>query len=408
MSIGRPLSTALRIILILTAFVTSGVVRAQNHTDPYYVVVGGFAVYENAARFTQHMLAENYPARYAFNSSRKLYYVYVKVTGDKSRARQIAYQLRLESEFTGTWIYQGTLQGNAAAEGNAIAEYDAETGAGVLPATAGSDSGGGPDAPAIAANQSGSSATTTSKTITSGTDSAATSEATANSVETASVKPAGKEFIFRLTTGSDNAEVPGLVYLIRESDKQSQRITANEKVIIPSPASGKLVIVCNVVGYKLAKRIISYEGAGAGEAVVPIKLVPVAQGDYIELDNVKFFDHTTIFTPESEHELLQLVNMMKNPRCRVRLHGHTHSNESGDITTQGTATNFFALDPSANATSHGSGKELSRLRAEAVKTYLVGQGIDAGRISTKGYGAQLAVYEEAVANNRIEVEILKN
>jgi outer membrane protein OmpA-like peptidoglycan-associated protein len=402
MSIG-PLSTALRNILILTAFTMSGAVRAQNLSDPYYVVVGGFAVYENAARFTQHMLAENYPARYAFNPARKLYYVYVKVTADRQRARQIAYQLRLESTFTDAWIYQGTLQGNAAAEANAIAEYDAETGAGTLSGGVGAGSESGPNSTVISANPPNPSAT-----VTSAADSTSLSTA-GNATETASDKPVGKEFIFKLTTGADNAEVSGPVYLLKESDKQSQRITSNEKVIIPPPASGKLVVVCNVVGYKLAKRIIPYEGAAtAGEVVVPIKLVPVAQGDYIELDNVKFFDHTAIFTPESENELIQLANLMRNPRCRVRVNGHTHSNESGDITTLGTATNFFALDPDTNASGHGSGKELSRLRAEAVKAYLVSQGIDAARISTKGYGSQLAVYEEAVANNRIEVDILKN
>ncbi len=142
--------------------------------------------------------------------------------------------------------------------------------------------------------------------------------------------------------------------------------------------------------------------------VISIKLVPVTQGNYIELEHVKFFDHTAIFTPASESELLQLVNLMSNPRCRVRLHGHTHSDESGDITTLGTATNFFAPDPAANATSHVSGKELSRLRAEAVKAYLVSKGVDAARIKTNGYGAQLAVYEQAAANDRIQVEILKN
>jgi outer membrane protein OmpA-like peptidoglycan-associated protein len=62
--------------------------------------------------------------------------------------------------------------------------------------------------------------------------------------------------------------------------------------------------------------------------------------------------------------------------------------------------------PVANTTRHGFGTELSSLRAETVKAYLVRKCIDAARISTKGYGAQLAVYEQP--NDRIEEEILKN
>jgi outer membrane protein OmpA-like peptidoglycan-associated protein len=407
MYIGRPSSPALRNLFILIAFVTSGIAHAQNQSVPCYVVVGGFAIPKNAEQFTEHVLARNYPARYAFNPVRKLYYVYVLVTADPQRARQLAYRLRLESEFTGAWIYQGSLDGNAAVEAHAIAAHDVEMGASQLPTdydAPGKDSG--PNANIIVTTPSSATAAGPSEV-----DSAMTTVATTlpGGDETTPVTPAGKEFIFRLTTGADNAAVSGPVYLLQEAGTQPKRIASDENVIIPPPTSGKLAIVCHVVGYKLAKRVIPYENPGAaGSVIIPIKLVPVAQGDYIELENVRFFDHTAVFTPASEEELLQLVTLMQNPRCRVRLYGHTHSDARGDITTLGTATNFFAPDPATNVTSHGSGKELSRLRAEAVKAYLVSKGVDAARISTKGYGAQLAVYEQATANDRIEVEILKN
>jgi len=403
MSIDRPCSTLLRNILILIALASSGVAQAQLQSGTYYVVVGGFAIHKNAERFTEHVLAENYPAQYAFNPVRKLYYVYVRVTADRQSARQLAYRLRLETEFRGAWIYHGSLEGNAAIEAQAIAEHDAETGIGQDDTSV---------ATSTKPSQSSTSTTTSSPTST-GTqtaDSAAnTTTVAAKPTETTPAKPAGRGFIFRLTTGADNAAVTGPVYLMKEDGTQPEHITSDEKVMIPPPPSGKLAVVCDVLGYKLAKRIISYDEPGVdGQTVISIKLVPVTQGNYIELEHVKFFDHTAIFTPASESELLQLVNLMGNPRCKVRLYGHTQSDESGDITTLGTSTNFFAPDPSTNATSHVSGKELSRLRAEAVKAYLVSKGIDAARIKTQGYGAQLAVYEQAAANDRIEVEILKN
>jgi hypothetical protein len=92
--------------------------------------------------------------------------------------------------------------------------------------------------------------------------------------------------------------------------------------------------------------------------------------------------------------------------CRVRLYGHIHGNERGDITTPGRTTKFFAPDPVANTTRHGFGTELSSLRAETVKAYLVSKCLDAAH-QYQGYGAQLAVYEQAAANDRIEEEILK-
>ena len=71
---------------------------------------------------------------------------------------------------------------------------------------------------------------------------------------------------------------------------------------------------------------------------------------------------------------------------------------------------FFGSDV-ANAKSHGSAKELSLLRAELVKAYLVQQGIDASRISTKAEGGRAMIYDPsgtlAGLNDRVEVEIRK-
>lgn len=397
--------TALRNVLCLIALLTVGVTHAQNQSASYYVVVGVFAVHDNAIHFTDYVLAQNYPARYAFNATRKLYYVYVRFTADKQSARQLAYHLRLDTEFKGAWIYQGSLEGNAAEEANAIAESNlaAETGSYPTGSTVVGTRPG--QTPANAAAQP----------IITPSDTAATAASTP-AAETTTAAPVGKSFVFQLTTGPNNTPVKGLVYLLQDAVTKPLSVPADGRIIVPRPPTGKLVAVSSVIGYKLARRVIAYDdpvtnGASLGdgqEIIIPINLVPVKKGDYIELEHVKFYEHSAIFTPESENELLQLVNLMSNPRCKVRLYGHTSSNEAGDIITMGSATNFFALDPAGNHTSHGSAKDLSLLRAEAVKAYLVGKGCDPGRISTKGYGALLAVYEQAAANDRIEIEILKN
>jgi outer membrane protein OmpA-like peptidoglycan-associated protein len=392
-------NTLITFVLLTTVALAGALAQSLSH--PYYVVVGGFAHQKNAERFTEYLHKQNYPARYAFNEGRKLYYVYIRLTDDKQKARELAYRVRAEKQFRDAWIYQGTLAGNAAEESMAASTYEAEQAA---------ESGEEvpKEVPPVIAQPSPEE-----------TSPAPPAEKEPVVSESApAVKPVGKDFIFQLTDAVSNEPVTGTVKLLdSETDDQYDRYAAQERVFVPAPATGKLILICNLIGYKLVKRAISYndpvksvKGAsigGAQEVIIPIKLVPVKRGDYIELEQVKFFEHSAIMTPASEPELIELANLLQNPKYKVRLHGHTHSDESREIVTMGKSDNFFALDP-ANDRTHGSAKELSRHRADAVKAYLVSKGIDAGRISTKGYGAMLAVYEHATANERIEVEILKN
>jgi len=382
------------IFLIVVIVVTVALNRsqAQGQSYPYYyVIVGGFASKTNAEHFTTYVHELNYPARYAFNANRKLYYVYVRVTKDKQQARETTYRLRLETEFKKAWIYNGPLEGYGVEESTAEAERQEAY-----------ETGNVPIAEQPVADSSAITNTSTTDTL-------------AAAMPSAPVKT----FVFQLTSGAANTPVSGPVHLLdKEPDDLVERYPANERVSVTAPTTGKLIVVCNLIGYKLAKRTINFadplksiKGASVGEGqevIVPIKLVPVNRGDYIELEHIKFFEHSAILTPASEAELLELVNFMANPRCKIRLFGHTQSDASGEIITKGNSTDFFALDPANNHSTHGSATERSRQQAEIVKAYLVSKGIAPGRIATKGYGAMLAIYENANANDRIEVEIIRN
>lgn len=411
-----PTWISLLIFAIGTAVATSRSL-AQSQPAPYYVVVGGFASRDNADHFTAYLLGQNYPARYAFNASRKLYYVYVRLTSDKQSARQFTYRLRLETEFSKAWIYNGTLEGNALAESAAVAgspaaaEKAPEPAATAEPVQPVADM---PATPAMADQPIASMPVAPEPAI---NEPVAAQPGAGEPAPPA--EPVRKSFIFQLTSAADNQPVMGLVDLLEsDADVQPEHYQANARVAVPAPATGKLVVICHLIGYKPAKRAINYNdpmkslrGASLGdgqEVIIPIQLVPVDKGDYIELERVKFFENSAILTPESEAELQGLVNLMANPSCKIKLYGHTHSGESREITTLGSSSSLFALDPANNHTAHGSAKELSRQRAETVKAYLVSQGIAHGRIATKGYGAVLNVYEHAAANDRIEVEIVKN
>jgi hypothetical protein len=386
--------------IVLLSFVLSIALNpllAQNtpSEQPYYVIVGGFVSHDNAEHFTAQLLAQNYPARYALNVNRKLYYVYVRLTADRQYAKQLAHRLRVETKFQDAWIYNGALDGNGVLEDAVLADahrvvepvnlverpVETETLAPVV-------------TPTVVIEPT---------TIT-------TPEAPA---------AASKRFVFQVTNAVDNQPVDGVVHLLQsEPDAHFRTYNTNQEIFVSAPESGKLIVVCNLMGYKLAKRAFSYadpvksiKGAsmgGAEEVIIPIKLVPMAKGDYMELEHVKFVDNSAILTPTSEPELMALTSLMSNPRRKIKLFGHTHSRADCDIISLGNSTQFFSFDPANNYTRHGSAKELSHQRAETVKAYLVSKGVDPGRIATKGYGAMLAIYEHESANERIEVQITRN
>jgi len=99
------------------------------------------------------------------------------------------------------------------------------------------------------------------------------------------------------------------------------------------------------------------------------------------LDNVYFSTNKATLREASYIELNELVEYMERRKhIRVEIAGHTD-----------------------NVGSKKANLELSRRRASRVKEYLVGQGIDAGRIEARGYGE-----DHPVAGNNTEAGRQKN
>ena len=107
------------------------------------------------------------------------------------------------------------------------------------------------------------------------------------------------------------------------------------------------------------------------------------------LDNVYFDFGKYILRPESFKELDELVSYMKwRENEKIEIAGHT--------------------DNVGHATDN---QKLSEQRAEAIRQYLIKKGINASRVTAKGYGstdpvADNSTYEGRQKNRRTEVRIL--
>jgi outer membrane protein OmpA-like peptidoglycan-associated protein len=120
-----------------------------------------------------------------------------------------------------------------------------------------------------------------------------------------------------------------------------------------------------------------------------IALNPLESGTKFELRNVFFETGKFELKPESKTELELVVAMLnQNPAMRIQVSGHTD-----------------------NVGAEASNKLLSENRAKSVVEFLVKSGIDATRLTSKGFGSSQPIMsndspEGKAKNRRTEIEIL--
>ena len=123
---------------------------------------------------------------------------------------------------------------------------------------------------------------------------------------------------------------------------------------------------------------------------VEILLDRAERGGRISLDPIYFEQSVAVVKDESLPQLEYLKGVLKaNPNVYVRIEGHTDN--------QGKA---------------GSLERLSRDRAEAIRDYLVANGIERRRVTAAGFGPSKPVADNAtpegrVANRRVEIVITR-
>ena len=371
---------------------------AQTATKHYHVTIGVFAVQNNAINYTAKANKQGFNSQYAINPIRKLYYVYLLQTEDRKKAYAFVTKLKVETDYKDAWVYEGAL-------GETPAEVQKQP---VIEKPVIEEPVNEPIKEPVVIIEETKPVKIDSSTI---------------------VKPVvkkvakGKFFVFRFLNTETGNDVRGELHLA-ESQRatQYQSFKANELVDVPSPRNTEKVFFLTTVapGYKALETVINFKdpapsssGMGPdGEFIVPLTLSRAKRGDYIEFNNVSFYRNSVIMQPQFKDELDGLADLMKeNVKYKVRIHGHCNGMEARDIITLGTSVKYFESDP-ANVKKSGSAKELTELRAETARRYLVSQGIAVERILTKGEGGKMMVYPQtsvyANYNDRIEVEVLRH
>lgn len=128
------------------------------------------------------------------------------------------------------------------------------------------------------------------------------------------------------------------------------------------------------------------------EEPVKISLSKLKEGNTIVLKEIVFRENTTHMLPSSVNAMEELLDFMKtNNSAIVEIRGHVNA---------------------PGYENSGKVKKFSLKRAEEIKSYLVGEGIDHSRMKVKGMGNEFMIYpspstyEQEKANRRVEIVIL--
>jgi outer membrane protein OmpA-like peptidoglycan-associated protein len=166
---------------------------------------------------------------------------------------------------------------------------------------------------------------------------------------------------------------------------------ATGEFLVCIPTGRTYALNAGAEGYLFFSRNYDVRGTGgAGDPfTLDVPMSPLKAGASIALRNVFFPTASHELLPASEVELDKLVRLLfLNPALRIELGGHTD-----------------------NVGNDAANQQLSEQRAHAVRDHLIGRGVDAARVTARGYGEARPVAtndteEGRALNRRTEVTVL--
>ena len=173
---------------------------------------------------------------------------------------------------------------------------------------------------------------------------------------------------------------------------ESQRFNlVNNKIELPILPKKEYNLVVEAIGFLPVGLHLSSEELKKRKRYDNVfAMQPISVGLTVKLDNLRFQQSTSILLPESNLELEKIVIFLRdNPTVEVEIQGHTDNQGDFDLNL-----------------------ELSRQRAEAVKSQLIKQKINGNRIFCKGFGGTRPLVnnnreESRHLNRRVELIIKK-
>ncbi len=194
----------------------------------------------------------------------------------------------------------------------------------------------------------------------------------------------------KVTNVKTNSSV--VAHLSFESDTVSfVNSTGEGNYSIVVPSVNEYVIKVEAPGYVGTMERLDIRTFEMKQLEMNFRLQQIEVGAIVNLKNVLFQQSSSILLAESSDELNMVADFMKaNPKVEIELAGHTD-----------------------NRGLHAHNVKLSRERVEKVKAYLMDKGIEAKRITGKGYGgikpiAENDAEETRKLNRRVEFTIVKD
>jgi outer membrane protein OmpA-like peptidoglycan-associated protein len=384
------ISSFMKLILFtaacMAAILSSPYTACSQH---YYVVVGAFSAEENASELKAYLPDQLLDSSYIVPKNESLMHLYVLKTSDRESA--IARTLHLKKAIE-SWNTTGALATNNRLEGVISKEE-----------------------PMLASETANSSDE-------SSTGSAAASVGAPNS-GTIPAKPVGKYFKFKIESPEGKA-IPGKVHHVDlENGRELAAYSSGAFVDLlrPGQNSEPMTVVCGLFGYKEVFKHVNYADPtltdkeayvdAQGAWVIPYKLERLEKGDVSVMYNVTFYKDAVVMRKPSQTDLDELVKMMhSNPYYEITIHSHCNGKNKREIIALGPDKNYF--DVAGSVTMNGSAKNLTALRAEAIRSYLADRGIDAGRTKIFSWGGSDMLVKggspDSSLNDRIEIEITRD
>lgn len=376
----------------------------------YYAVVGAFRKESNAIKFSGFVKSRFFQATYELNPERKLYYVYVIKSGNKKEVIQQVRNLQQDKLFSDAWFFKGQL--------------------GVATETPQPEPKPNPTEPVVTPVEPKPDSTLLPPVDTTTPDEPVVTVVDSTFVDTLAIDPtpatprkAKGKFIKFVITDPAGTNLSGVVHHVDlKLGRDIASYRANEYSDVPRPAERvePMAVVCGIFGFKEITQFIDYTNPAAtpgatvdenGVWSIPFVLERLKKSDISVMYNVSFYKDAVIMLPRAREELDELVSMMNNnTNYEIKIHGHCNGKEKRKIIMLGKNRNYFDINGSEE--KNGSAKELSKLRAEVIRDYLVEHGVHKNRLKTMEWGASNMLVKQnspsARLNDRIEIEILKD